>query len=145
MTAGIRPIDDDAQLAAAWPVVRLLRPHLDRSALLAAVAVQRAEGYLSAGAYLDDQCVAFAGYRIQSMLAHGRVLYVDDLVSAEAHRGSGHGRALLAWLVDEARRAGCQSLQLDSGSHRLDAHAFYFRFGLRITSFHFALPLEPSA
>ncbi|MBD0336919.1 MAG: GNAT family N-acetyltransferase, partial [Cyanobacteria bacterium Co-bin13] len=32
--------------------------------------------------------------------------------------------------------------QLDSGVHRAEAHRFYFREGLVITSFHFAKPLQ---
>ncbi|MCK7592151.1 GNAT family N-acetyltransferase [Pseudomarimonas salicorniae] len=145
MDASIRPIETDEQVAAAWPVVHQLRPHLDRDALIAAVRRQRSEGYLAAGAYAGEVCVAFAGYRIQQMLAHGRLLYVDDLVSDASARGAGYGRSLMAWLRDAARRAGCATLQLDSGSHRLEAHAFYFRFGLRITSYHFAMRLDTPA
>ncbi len=137
MDADIRRIESDQQVAAAWPVVRQLRPDLDCAALVAAVTRQRDEGFLAAGAYVDDSCVAFAGYRIQHMLAHGRLLYVDDLVSDSAVRGAGHGRALLEWLRCEARRLGCAALQLDSGCQRQAAHAFYFRAGLHISSFHF--------
>jgi GNAT superfamily N-acetyltransferase len=126
-------------------VVRQLRPHLDRGDLIAAVQRQRAEGYRAVGAYAEGVCVAFAGYRIQQMLAHGRLLYLDDLVSDESERGAGYGRALMHWLTQEAQREGCETLQLDSGSHRLQAHAFYFRFGMRITSFHFSLRLAPQA
>jgi GNAT superfamily N-acetyltransferase len=68
---------------------------------------------------------------------------VDDLVSDESERGGGYGRALMHWLTEEARREGCETLQLDSGSHRLQAHTFYFRFGMHITSFHFTLRLGP--
>jgi GNAT superfamily N-acetyltransferase len=82
--------------------------------------------------------MGFAGYRIQHMLAHGRFLYVDDLVTDVAVRGRGFGRILLDWLDAEALREGCAGLQLDSGTQRLEAHAFYFARGLRVTSFHFA-------
>jgi GNAT superfamily N-acetyltransferase len=141
----IRRIEHDAEVAAAWPVVRQLRPHLDRGDLLAAVQRQRAEGYRAVGAYAEGICVAFAGYRIEHRLVHGRMLYVDDLVCDEAERGGGYGRALMGWLEDEARREGCAALQLDSGTQRQAAHAFYFRYGLRVQGFHFGLQLDPPA
>jgi len=138
----IRRIEDDAQLAAAWPVVHQLRTHLDRGDLIAAVARQRQEGYRCVGAYAEGVCVAFAGYRIQHMLVHGRVLYVDDLVSDASERGSGYGHALLDWLLAEARAEGCACLSLDSGTQRHEAHAFYFRRGLRISGYHFNRPID---
>ncbi|MGQ0799413.1 MAG: GNAT family N-acetyltransferase [Pseudomarimonas sp.] len=139
----MQPLFSDGEIASAWPVVSELRPHLDREALIAACKLQRAEGFLAAGLFIDERCVAFAGYRIQTMLAHGRFLYVDDLVVTESLRGGGAGEQLLEWLLVAARAAGCVSLQLDSGTQRTGAHAFYFRRGLKISSFHFIRPLAP--
>ena len=39
-------------------------------------------------------------------------------------------------------RLGCERLQLDSGTGRKDAHAFYLREGLRIEAFHFGIKLD---
>jgi GNAT superfamily N-acetyltransferase len=103
---------------------------------------QRPAGYRLAGAFADgaEEAAAVAGFRVNEFLAWGRHLYVDDLVTAEAHRGRGHADRLFAWLEAEARREGCAELHLDSGvgEERQDAHRFYFRHGLRIASFHFA-------
>jgi hypothetical protein len=41
-----------------------------------------------------------------------------------------------------ARSAGCAKLNLDSGTQRQQAHKFYFREGMVVTSFHFAKPLS---
>ena len=41
-----------------------------------------------------------------------------------------------------ARAAGCSVLDLDSGVQRRDAHRFYMREGLTISSFHFARVLD---
>ena len=83
-----------------------------------------------------------AGFRVRNILASGLTLYVDDLVTAAAQRSQGHGRTVLHWLIQVARERGCQTFSLDSGTHRQEAHAFYFREGMRVTSFHFALPLK---
>jgi hypothetical protein len=44
---------------------------------------------------------------------------------------------MLDWLEEEGKRRGCGQIQLDSGVHRHDAHRFYFREGMRISSYHF--------
>jgi GNAT superfamily N-acetyltransferase len=133
----IRDAGDEATLRAAWPVVAQLRPHLDEDAFVAAALRQRAEGWQATVLCEDGIPRAFAGWRVQEMLAHGRFLYVDDLVTDAQARSGGHGKALLDWLKAQARQLGCASLQLDSGTQRIDAHAFYLRERLRIVSFHF--------
>jgi len=45
-------------------------------------------------------------------------------------------------LIAYARERGCDTFSLDSGTHRREAHAFYFREDMRISSFHFVLPLK---
>jgi GNAT superfamily N-acetyltransferase len=106
--------------------------------------VQRPEGYRVVGAFEDERCVAVAGFRVIHTLAWGDTLYVDDLSTLPEARGRGHGRALLEWCRDEAVRQACAELHLDSGvgPEREDAHRLYFNTGLRITSYHFAAPLE---
>ena len=140
--ADIRPAGDEAGLRAAWPVVAQLRPHLDEDAFVAQALRQRAEGWQATVLIEDGVVRAFAGWRVQEMLAHGRFLYVDDLVTDTRVRSAGHGKALLDWLKAQAVRLGCDNLQLDSGTQRIDAHAFYLRERLRIVSFHFKGGLE---
>jgi hypothetical protein len=41
-----------------------------------------------------------------------------------------------------ARAADCEACKLDSGTQRAQAHKFYFREGMVVTSFHFRKPLE---
>lgn len=142
-SSSIRLAETDAEIAACHPVLVELRPHIKTpDDLVARVRRQEGGGYLLA--YLADsgRPVACAGYRYIEMLAHGRFLYVDDLVTLVAERSKGHGDALMDWLEAEARRAGCQSLQLDSGTHRTAAHRFYFRKRMVVNSFHFTLPLD---
>ncbi|MFP7723423.1 GNAT family N-acetyltransferase [Lysobacter sp. A3-1-A15] len=141
--ASIRQADDAATLHAAWPVVRQLRPQLDEDGFVAQALRQMRDGF-RATVRVDGGGVvrAFAGWRVLEMLATGRQLYVDDLVTDAAARSAGHGKALLDWLKAEARRQGCLRLQLDSGTQRQDAHAFYLRERLRIEALHFGIALE---
>lgn len=49
----------------------------------------------------------------------------------------------LAYL-EEAARAGCGQMHLDSGVQRKDAHRFYEREGMTVTSLHFVRHLGAS-
>ena len=128
--------------------MRALRTHYtDEAEFVRRVdEVQRPEGYRLAGSFDRDgeHAAAVAGFRLAHNLAWGRHLYVDDLSTLPEARGRGYGRALLEWCKDEGRRQGCTQFHLDSGvgPEREDAHRLYFNTGLRITSYHFAAPLE---
>lgn len=107
--------------------------------------LQRPEGYRLAAAFDGDEAVAAMGFRRAHSLSWGDHLYVDDLVTLPAHRGRGHARALLDWVLEEARRLGCGQLHLDSGTHRHDAHRLYLRWGMDITAFHFVTATATTA
>jgi GNAT superfamily N-acetyltransferase len=130
-----------AEIDRCFPVMSQLRPALIAAEFVSRVQAQQTEGYQLAFLEYDGTVVSVAGFRIQNMLSSGKTLYVDDLVTDAAARSQGHGEAMLQWLIALAREAGCHSFSLDSGTHRQEAHAFYLRHRLRITSFHFYLPL----
>jgi GNAT superfamily N-acetyltransferase len=132
----------------AYEAMRALRPDVGGpDAFIARVnQVQRPEGYRIVAAFDPpaEQASAVAGFRAAHNLAWGSFLYVDDLSTLPGARRRGHGAALLQWLLDEARRLGCDSFHLDSGvgADRTDAHRLYFNQGLVITSHHFAARLQ---
>ena len=139
----IRIARTDAEIAGCWRVMHQLRPSIEEASFVARVRDQEAGGFLLA--YLEDAGAvqAVAGYRFLENLCTGRVLYVDDLVTDAAGRSKGYGQLLFDWLVAEAHAAGCQSLELDSGVQRFDAHRFYLRNRMAISSHHFRLVLKP--
>lgn len=132
----------DADILRCYDVMRELRPHIERSDFVERVREQQQDGYQLAFVEADGEVVTVAGFRIGNNLHMGRHLYVDDLVSAPGTRSRGHGTTMLTWLREQAHAAGCEWFDLDSGTHRERAHAFYFREGMTITSFHFAQRLE---
>ncbi len=136
MTIAVAETDD--QILATFDVMHQLRPKLTRDAYLAVIRqMMHSEGFRLAALTHDGDVRAVAGYRILTMLYCGRLLYVDDLVTDDRVRSRGYGARLLTWLKDEARRQGCNELQLISGVAREQAHRFYFREGLGIECFHF--------
>jgi GNAT superfamily N-acetyltransferase len=128
----------DDEIRNCFAVMAELRPHLQQADFLKTVRELEGEGFRLAYIENNGEVVAVAGYRIYSNLFMGRNLYVDDLVTAEKHRGSGYGAQLLSWLRSVATGNACKVMHLDSGTQRQRAHKFYLAQGLFITSFHFA-------
>lgn len=132
----------DPRLPQAWGVLSELRPHRDAAAMDAVYAASHDHGYRITAVFVDGACVAVAGWRIGTNMHLGRNLYVEDLVTSAARRSGGHGAALISHLEAVARDAGCAALHLDSGVQRHDAHRFYFREGMHISSHHFLKELR---
>jgi GNAT superfamily N-acetyltransferase len=60
-----------------------------------------------------------------------------------SRRGLRLGEQLLTWAIDEARRRGCQLIQLTTDKQRPDAHRFYERLGFAATHEGMKLRLAP--
>ncbi len=60
-------------------------------------------------------------------------LQVEAVRVASSTRGSGLGRALLAWAAEHGRTRGAEVAQLTSDLRRTGAHRFYERLGWRHT------------
>lgn len=131
----------DEEIAACFPVMQELRPHIGAEQFLPRVRAQEQDGYQLAYVENVGEVVAVAGFRLGNNFAWGKFLYVDDLVTRADERSSGHGAALLEWLKTYARQAGCQQIHLDSGLQRERAHAFYKRNAMPISGYHFAASL----
>ncbi len=135
--------ETDAEISACFPVMSQLRPHLAAADFVPRIRRMQTEGFHLAY-HSDDhntvRCVA--GYRIMDLLFSGRTLYVDDLITDSAVRSQGFDDRMIDWLIARARKANCTEFSLDSGTHRVDAHRFYFRKRLKISAFHFSLPLK---
>ena len=123
-------------LAKAEGVHRQLRPQLPQD-YLGRMRELFANGAEMAVAAAGTEVVGVTVFRILEKTFCGRELYCDDLVSDEKQRSTGVGHALMQYMENICRERGCDVLTLDSGTHREQAHKFYFREGLTITSFHF--------
>ncbi|MBK8323580.1 MAG: GNAT family N-acetyltransferase [Betaproteobacteria bacterium] len=128
-------------LAAAEAIHRQLRPQLpaDYRGRLEQVFASGAE---MAVAVEGDRVVGITVFRVIEKTFSGRELYCDDLVTDEALRSKGAGKAMIAYMESVARARGCDVLALDSGCQRQQAHKFYFREGMPITAFRFQKSVE---
>lgn len=128
-------VTDPQLLAAAERVHRQLRPHLGDY-------VPRMKQVLAGGAEMavcvvDGEVAGVTVFRVLEKTHSGRDLYCDDLVTDETQRSTGVGHALVQYMEGICRERSCDTFSLDSGTQRQQAHKFYFREGLVITSFHF--------
>jgi GNAT superfamily N-acetyltransferase len=124
----------------AFGPLHQLRPHIPsvEDFVNQVNGVQRPQGYRLVASFADDAVVAVGGFRRLHNLAWGDLIYIDDLVTLESHRGRGHASRLLDWILQEARRLGCVQVHLDSAPHRHPAHRLYLGEGYHISSFHFS-------
>ena len=132
----------EADILACFPVMSQLRLKLVEREWLPKVRRMQVDGFQLAALREDGVVRAVAGFRIFENLFSGRLLYVDDLVTDQTTRSRGHGHALLDWLADRALENDCVTLELDSGTQRVDAHRFYLRERMNIVSFHFIRKLK---
>ncbi len=121
----IRRLRDD-ELGAAFAIVVQLRQHLEMQEFVARVERQRAAGYELVGAFAGEKMVGVMGMRPVETLARGKHLHVDDLVTDEAVRGRGYGKALLDHAEREAKARGGTWVFLDS---RPEVLTFYEALG----------------
>lgn len=133
--------ESDEQILNCFSTMFQLRPHLQRDEFVDRIRQQMNSGYKLAFVETENRVVAVAGFRISECLAKGKFLYVDDLVVDELVRSQSYGKTLFQWLIEYAKQHDCQQLELDSGVQRIDAHRFYFRQRMSITSYHFSQKL----
>lgn len=143
MSIAIRPARTESDVAACFPVMQALRPHLTGSAeLVERVLRQFDQGYHLLAAWSADTVVGLAGYRMQENLIRARFCYVDDLVIAEDKRRNGLGARLLDAVALEAKAAACTRLTLDTALDNLLGQRFYFRYGMLPSSLRFSSTLD---
>jgi GNAT superfamily N-acetyltransferase len=66
---------------------------------------------------------------------------IEGVRVAQAERGTGTGRAMLLWGIEECRKRGCGLVQLTSDKRRTDAHGFYEALGFQATHEGYKLAL----
>ncbi|CAO3426632.1 Histone acetyltransferase HPA2 and related acetyltransferases [Azospirillum endophyticum] len=142
-SADIRSIETEEEVAACFPLMRQLRPHLSsEDEFVSRWRRQIAAGYRLLALWQADGPTALAGFRLQDNLVHGVHFYVDDLVTDEKARSTGAGRLMMDRLKSEARRSGCTRLVLDTPLTNMLGHRFYFRHGLLARALRFSIDLD---
>ena len=135
----IRIADGDSELEVAAGLMLQLRSGYDLGGMVSQIKVQQSRGYTVAYAEEHGRAICAAGFVIETRLAWGKHMYIEDLVTDSERRSSGLGRVMMDWLKGHARESGCGQIHLDSGVQRFPAHRFYLREGFNIASHHFSI------
>jgi len=117
---------DQKDLERIYPVMAELRTHLSLSDYLTIYKnAHFADGYEIVAIADDEEVYAVMGYRVLHDFVHGQHLYIDDLVTASAHRSKGLGARLLKHAESIAKESGCKSLRLCTGIENELGKKFY--------------------
>ena len=137
MQIRIAEVDSDLELAGSLLIQ--LRPAYDLRTIVSQIKTQQKRGYIVAYIKDDGLATCAAGFVIETRLAWGKHMYIEDLVTDAQRRSSGIGKVMLDWLKSYAKENGCDQIHLDSGVQRFPAHRFYLREGFNIASHHFSI------
>lgn len=121
----IRELTTEEEWRAAFTVLRQLRDHLTEDQYLDYLDEMRDDGYRLFAVVDEDEIIAVAGIVIRTNFYNGRHLFVYDLITDEDRRSEGHGERLMQFVTEWARDRACESITLESGLWRDDAHRFY--------------------
>lgn len=135
----VQLVNSEEELDKVGNLLLQLRPQYDLDSLKNQIKLQQGSGYTLAYVRSENNILAVAGFVIGEKLAWGKHIYIDDLVTDEAHRSSGAGAFLINWLKQYATENGCSQIHLDSGIQRFPAHRFYLRERFNIASHHFSI------
>ncbi|MGL5363024.1 MAG: GNAT family N-acetyltransferase [Bosea sp. (in: a-proteobacteria)] len=75
--------------------------------------------------------LALLAFSAQAAVPYG---IIEDIVISSGNRGSGHGTAMMAWILDAFRQRRLKRAFLESGGGNHDAHGFFERWGFHQTS-----------
>ncbi|MFC5277677.1 GNAT family N-acetyltransferase [Halorubrum rubrum] len=141
-TTDVRELTTGPEFEAAYPILRELRDHLDRAEMEVTHERMREEGYLLFGRYDGSELVAVAGITVDTNFYLGKHVFVHDLVTTESRRSEGHGSALLSFLHEWASDRDCETVELESGLWREEAHRFYEEVGYEKYCYSFKYDLD---
>jgi len=138
MMQSIDEIIENDDIAAVYPLMSILRPHLpNEEAFVAQVERQAQAGYRLSGFRHNRQWQGLIGFRLGENLLYGKFLYVDDLVVEPSSQNKGIGKRLIEYVRRYAQTLDCANLVLDTGLCMPYAQRFYYRQGLLAKGMHF--------
>lgn len=141
--SSIKTAISEEEILKCWDAIKALRPLLEKEKMLAMVKeMQVREGYTLIYIEEDEQAVAIIGFRRMQTLYGGKTIYIDDLSTLPASRKKGYGGKLLDYIIELTRKENLDSVHLDSGHARFDAHRLYLNKGFIISAHHFYLTMK---
>lgn len=133
----LREIISLKEMISYFPLVKLLTPSLTPPKYAALLKDMCANNYRMVAAFTGKKCIGLSGFWINTKIYSGKYVEIDNLVVDERHRSLRIGKMLCDWIVEEAKKQGCETVMLDAYAENANAHRFYFREGYIVRGFHF--------
>lgn len=139
----IKTLKTRDEIMRSFDVFFELRPHLkNKEIFVDQIIEQQKEGYQIMAIEENKEIAACVGFRFIIMLAWGKILYIDDLITKTEFRGKGYGKKLLQHLTQIGKTHLREAIHLDTGYTRHVAHKIYLQQGFELHCHHLALKLE---
>jgi predicted N-acetyltransferase YhbS len=115
------------EIGNRYVTVDNIAPHYNR--------VKDDERYKTFVALLEDEVVGFvSAVQFFTVGFDGNLMWIVQIAVTKEIQNKGIGTKLLQHIENYAREKGCDSIILNSGVRRIDAHAFYKRNGYNTDS-----------
>jgi GNAT superfamily N-acetyltransferase len=138
MELSIKRLEKIEELLETYPLVRLLKPELGYDAFCHIQTEAFKEGYQCVGAFTrSNELLGMCGYWIRHRFCSMKVMHVDSIVAADHMQGKGIGSVIMDWVIEEARKQGCDHMALDTYIERKEAHSFYLKHHFGVQGLHF--------
>ncbi|BDD01079.1 GNAT family N-acetyltransferase [Persicobacter psychrovividus] len=124
-------------LEMLYPLFAELRPQYDLLHFKDLVKHQFKEGYQVMYILDGKKPVALVGFRTLHQLVSGKTLFIDDMVTAQKHRGKGYGKALMMWLQGFCFENNYDHMAVNASFEEVETHRFCLNNGLKIETIHF--------
>lgn len=136
-------ISTRGELLRLFPVYQELRPHLHEfNSFCEQIFAQFNEQFRIYAAIENDSIYGCIGFREMTTTAWGKIVYIDDLITAEEFRGNGAADMLLDFAIEYAKLNDCKEIHLDTGYQRFAAHKVYLNKGFQLNCHHLALKIN---
>jgi GNAT superfamily N-acetyltransferase len=138
MELHIKRLQTIEELLDTYPLVRLVKPEMNRENFCHIQTEAFKEGYQCIGALTREQTlVGMCGYWVRHRFCSMKVLHIDSIIAADHMQGKGIGSVLMDWVTEEARALKCDHIALDTYIERKEAHSFYLKHHFGVQGLHF--------
>ena len=121
----------------SFPLIKQLTASLTEEDYLRMLTDMVPHNYYQVAAYHNNKPIAVSGYWLATKLYCGKYLEIDNFVVDEAYRSKQIGKMLVDWMLEEAKRNGCETALLDAYVENFKAHKFYYKQGFIARGFHY--------
>jgi GNAT superfamily N-acetyltransferase len=125
------------QLDTIIPLLNVLNDQISHETLKQRLSEMISQGYQCIGAYDEDKLVGICGIWIMTKYYVGKHIEPDNVLVLPEYRGTGLGKALLAWVYEYGRSQGCIASELNCYLPNTAGQQFWEAEGYTAIGYHY--------